>query len=157
MSIRELLKISTHGFIILFLAFTVLPVKLNYSSMAIIVLLVLALINLFYTGPSKFRDKYKFLILAIPLLVYLLGLINTQNLNSGLSFVTRNLSFIAFPIIILSLGDFFKKSLIFRAYLILLIVIDLYLIYLFIYYFNFGESFTKNTGQNFIEPYLFSL
>lgn len=141
MSIREFLKISTKVLVFLFLAFTILPVKLNYSSMVIIGLLVLALGNLFYDRPKLNEYKYVFLILIAPLLVYLIGLLNTQNLNSGLSFVSRNLSFIAFPVIFISLGNLVKKSFALNTFIILVVIIDLYLVYLFIYYFNFGERF----------------
>ncbi len=141
MSIRELLKISTNVLIVLFLVFTILPVKLNYSSMAIIGLLVLALGNLFYDQPGLIQYKYIFIILIAPLLIYLLGLLNTQNLSSGLSFISRNLSFIAFPVIFISLGNYVKKSFVLNTVIILVVIIDLYLAYLFIYYFNFGERF----------------
>ncbi|MEP0133279.1 MAG: O-antigen ligase family protein [Eudoraea sp.] len=141
MSIREILKISTNILVILFLGFTILPVKLNYSSMVIIGLLVIALCHLFYNGLRTIPNKYFVLVLTVPLLIYSLGLFNTQNLSSGLSFITRNLSFIAFPVIFLSLGKFVKKSLVFNSFLIFVVIIDLYLTYLFIYYFNFGERF----------------
>lgn len=109
--------------------------------MTIIGLLVLALGNLFYNRPKLNGYKYIFLILIAPLLVYLIGLLNTQNLNSGLSFVSRNLSFIAFPVIFISLGNLVKKSFVLNTFIILVVIIDLYLVYLFIYYFNFGERF----------------
>jgi O-antigen ligase len=141
MSIRELLKVLTNVVIVLFLAFTILPVKLNYSSMAIIGLLVLALVNFFYERQGLVQHKSFLLIMIAPLLIYSLGLLNTQNLDSGFSFVTRNLSFIAFPIIFIGVGNMVQKSFVLKAYVILVVIIDLYLAYLFVYYFNFGERF----------------
>ncbi len=141
MIIKKIFSILANILIILFLGFSILPVKLNYSSMAIIGLLAVSLVYLFYSGLKTIKNKYFILILTIPLFVYLLGMLNTQNLSSGLSFISRNLSFIAFPVIFLSLGDFVKKSIVLNSFLIFVVIIDLYLTYLFIYYFNFGERF----------------
>ncbi|MCL6266672.1 O-antigen ligase family protein [Flagellimonas myxillae] len=142
MNIDSIISRTTNVLLLLFISFTVLPVKLNYSSITIVALLVVALVNLILKENKGGVNGYVF-VLSVPLLVYVAGMINTENLDNGWSFVTRNLSFLAFPIIFYSLGNRVQKQKIFNAYLVILTLVNIYLLYLFAYYFNFGERFYK--------------
>lgn len=131
----------TNLFLILFILCTVLPVKLNYSSICIIILLGISALN-YFTGKGVINStKKKLFIIGIPLLIYVLGLLNSSNLDYGVKFISRNLSFIAFPFIFYSLSKWINKNSLFSFYLIGLAVVNMYLWYLFIYYFNFGQRF----------------
>lgn len=141
MSINNIIPKATNTLLSLFILCTVLPVKLNYSSISIILLMTLAIIN-FFINKGKLDCSKKYLVLVIiPFLVYSVGLINSTNVDYGLKFLTRNLSFIAFPIIFCSLNDWVNKKVLINTYLIGLFFVNLYLLYLFIYYFNFGARF----------------
>ncbi len=141
MSLKEIILKSTNTLLILFILFTVLPVKLNYSSIVIVVLVALSLLNLFTSKLEKVNKKHYIFLLTVPLLVYTLGLLNTTNTDYGFGFLTKNLSFIAFPLTFFSLGNYVNKEKVFKYFLFGLALTNLYLIYLFIYYFNFGTNF----------------
>lgn len=127
---------------ILFILFTVLPVKLSLSSNVIVALFVLGLVNLFiHNSKIEGYDGLKVFFITIPFLIYAIGLINTSNMDYGLRFLSKNLSFLVIPIIFFSLGQHIKKAIIYKAFLIGLGLTNIYLIYLFIYYFNFGTRF----------------
>ncbi len=141
MNIIGLLPRLTNVLLGLFVLFTVLPVKLNYSSIAIVSLSVLAMAAMLY-GRDKERNPHrKLFLISLPFFVYLLGMINTTNGATGFDFVTRNASFLAFPLIFYGLGHWVNKKVLLRVFLAGLLVTDSYLIYLFVYYFNFGERF----------------
>ena len=143
MNLKGILPYVINGVILLFILFTVTPVKLNYSSMAIILLVVLALgIRIGVKGWKAGTSILIFLI-STPLLIYLLGLLNTSNLPEGMSFVIRNTSFLAFPLIFYFLGKWVNRKAILQGYLIALSLTNIYLIYLFVYYFNFGARFYR--------------
>lgn len=142
MNIKNIISKATNILLVLFVCFTVFPVKLNYSSIVIIALCLVSLINFYYERLKSIPKRYLFLV-SIPFFVYLFGLINTSNLNDGISFVTRNLSFLAFPLVFFSLGDKVKQKIVLNSFLLSLLVVNIYLIYLFFYYFNFGERFYK--------------
>ncbi|MFD0932000.1 O-antigen ligase family protein [Psychroflexus salinarum] len=144
MSIRKLIPQLTNFFLILFILFTVLPVKLNYSSITIVILVILSLVNLLILKNNSFkRLKYSIFSISIPIVIYALGLINSTNIDYGLGFVSKNASFLAFPLIFFSLSKYINKDLLFKFYLLGLFVTNLYLLYLFVYYFNFGLRFYK--------------
>lgn len=144
MSIKKLMPQLTNFFLVLFILFTVLPVELNYSSIIIIVLVLLSLINLIVIKNNSFnRLNYFVFIITIPFIIYASGLINTINIDYGLKFLSKNMSFLAFPLIFFSLSKYINKDLIFKFYLLGLFVTNLYLLYLFAYYFNFGLRFYK--------------
>ena len=142
MNTKNTLPWSINGLMAVFVIFTAMPVKLNYSSMAIILLAILSIIVLLFNGVKGRPGGRMVFVLTIPLLVYLLGLINTSNLAEGMSFVGRNASFLAFPIIFFGLGKWINKRMLLITFLIALAITDLYLIYLFVYYFNFGARFS---------------
>ncbi len=141
MTISEILNRLSRLFAALFVLVTVLPVKLNYSSMAIISLTLLALFRLIYFREAHRLPKAFLAAMTIPFAVYMLGLINSSNVEVGLDYVTRNASFLAFPIIFGALGDNLLKRRLMPVFLTGLAITNTYLIYLFIYYFNFGERF----------------
>lgn len=144
MSIKKHLENLTNFFLILFILFTVLPVKLNFSSLTIIALVFLSLLNLIIIRKISFRLSSHFIfITTIPLVIYGLGLINTVNIDYGVGFLSKNMSFFAFPLIFFSLNKYVNKDLLFKSYLVGLFVTNLYLLYLFVYYFNFGLRFYK--------------
>lgn len=144
MSIKKLISRLTNFFLILFILFTVLPVKLNFSSLTIIALVLLSLINLIIIKNDNFKpSSYFIFIITLPLAIYGLGLTNTVNIDYGISFLGKNMSFFAFPLIFFSLNKYVNKDLLFKSYLVGLFVTNLYLLYLFIYYFNFGLRFYK--------------
>ncbi|EMY80189.1 O-antigen ligase family protein [Psychroflexus gondwanensis] len=144
MNIKKLISKLANLLLILFVLFTVLPIKLNYSSLAIILLILLGIVNLFLkNGKSPHSKDFFIFIISIPLVVYIFGVLNTSNTNYALGFLGKNLSFIAFPIIFFSLGRYVNKSLILKLYLLGLFFTNLYLLYLFFYYFNFGLRFYK--------------
>lgn len=144
---KNILKILTNTMLAVFLLCTVLPLPLNYSSIAIISAVV-------FSGADKmlnqetlpFNKKFLFL-LTIPFFVYLLGLINTSNLESGIDFLVRNLSFLAFPVIFYAFGHRVQKDFLMVAFAAGLILTDFYLIYLFFYYYNFGEKFYRIVSE----------
>lgn len=141
MSINGIILKSTNFFLILFVFFTVLPVKLNFSSLTIIILTAISLVNLIvYRRTIASLNPLVFLI-SIPLGVYGIGLINTSNLDYGISFLVKNLSFLAFPLVFYSLNKYIDREKILKSYLIGLVLNNIYLIYLFLYYFNFGAKF----------------
>ncbi len=148
MNLKTYIQKANNIFLYAFVITTILPVKLNFSSITIIILLATSLINGIM---SRKKGNYQLLILAIPLLVYIFGLINTENIHYGIKFITRNLSLIAFPVIFFtnSNNKFIQPKKILKALLITLFLVDIYLIYLFVYYFNIGEKFSIIT-TNFI-------
>lgn len=140
---KALLKLSNF-LLALFILFTVLPVKLNYSSITIISLTTLSVISLISKKFKKLNQQgYFIFFISIPLAVYILGLINTSNLDYGISFIEKNLSFLAFPVIFFCLGKSINKEILYKVFLLGLFVTNIYLIYLFFYYFNFGLKFYK--------------
>lgn len=142
MSLKKIIAKSTNFFLILFVLFTVLPVKLNYSSITIILLIVMSIINLFAFNNKNFKTtKYNVFVISIPLIIYSLGLINTSNIDYGLIFLSKNLSFLAFPVIFFSLGKYINQEKLYKSFVLGLFVTNLYLVYLFFYYFNFGTKF----------------
>jgi hypothetical protein len=141
MSINEAILKSTNFFLPLFVIFTVLPVKLNYSSIVIIILCVIGLINFVVNRKSIVFSKPLIFLICIPLGIYILGLINTSNLDYGLSFLVKNLSFLIFPLIFFSLSKYIDQEKVLKSFLMGLALNNIYLIYLFFYYFNFGAKF----------------
>ena len=142
MSLKEIILKSTNTLLILFILFTVLPVKLNYSSIVIVVLVALSVLNLFTSKLENVKNrKYYLFLITVPLLVYTLGIFNTSNTDYGFGFLVKNLSFVAFPLTFFSLGNYVKKEKVYKYFLFGLSLTNLYLIYLFIYYFNFGTNF----------------
>ena len=142
MSLKKIILKLTDFFLLLFILFIVLPVKLNYSSIVIISLTVLSAINLFLNKNENFKPiKYYIFIISIPLVIFTLGLINTSNTSYGLTFLSKNLSFLAFPFIFFSLGKNVNQEKLLNTFLFGLSLTNLYLIYLFFYYFNFGLKF----------------
>jgi O-antigen ligase len=111
--------------------------------MTIILLVVLALIiRLGFKGWRPATSALIFLV-SSPLVIYLLGLLNSSNLTAGTDFVVRNASFLAFPLIFYFLGKWVNKLAVLHWFLIALSATNLYLLYLFVYYFNFGARFYK--------------
>jgi len=144
MNIKKLIPKLTNFFLILFVLFTVLPVKLNYSSIIIIILVLLSITNFLVSKDKSFKLLKIFIFcVSIPLIIYTLGLINTTNIDYGLGFLSKNMSFVAFPLIFFSLNKYINKDLLYKFYLLGLFVTNLYLLYLFFYYFNFGLRFYK--------------
>jgi len=142
MNTKEIIIKATNFLLVLFVLFTVLPVKLNYGSITIILLILLSITNLFCAKNRKFTtSEYYIFILSIPLIIYAIGLINTRNVGYGLNFLTKNLSFLAFPLIFFSLGKYINQVKLYKSFLLGLALTNLYLIYLFFYYFNFGTKF----------------
>ena len=141
MNMNKIFSKSVNVLLAIFVLFTVLPIKINYSSI-IIVLSILSLFNVVFIKNKNFFKHYSF-ILSIPFFVYAIGLINTSDFVKGIDFLTRNASFLAFPLIFYSLSGYINTKFLLKIYLLSLFLIDLYLIYLFIYYFNFGERFYK--------------
>ncbi|MCF6297287.1 MAG: O-antigen ligase family protein [Flavobacteriaceae bacterium] len=90
----------------------------------------------------KKAGNYQLFILAIPILIYIFGLINSDNLDYGVKFISRNLSLIAFPIIFFSnnKNTYIKTDSLLKVFLTSIFILNIYLIYLFIYYFNLGEK-----------------
>src|SRR5690606_24727679 len=127
--------------LLLFVLFTVFPVKLNYSSIVIILAALLSLIKVFTSKEGRLVFSGLFFIISTPLFIYLLGLVNTSDIDEGLSFILKNLSFLAFPLIFGSFYEQINKKLLLNAFLLGLCIVNIYLIYLFIYYYNFGERF----------------
>lgn len=144
MNIKKYIAKLANLFLILFVLFTVLPVKLNYSSIAIVILVILSIFNLLmFKNKCSQLLKYSIFIVSIPFCIYLLGLINTSNIDYGFKFISKNMSFIAFPLIFFSLNAYIDKSKLYKFFLIGLFVTNLYLLGLFFYYFNFGLRFYK--------------
>jgi hypothetical protein len=142
MNTKEIIIKASNFFLILFVLFTVLTVKLNYSRITIIILIALSIVNLFISKNRIFKAaKYYIFFISIPLIIYALGLINTSNASYGLNFLTKNLSFLAFPFIFFSLGKYVNQVKLYKSFLLGLTITNLYLIYLFFYYFNFGTKF----------------
>lgn len=142
MNTKEIIIKASNFFLILFVLFTVLPVKLNYSSITIIILIALSIVNFFLSKNRNFKAaKYYIFIISIPLIIYALGFINTSNTSYGFNFLTKNLSFLAFPFIFFSLGKYANQVKLYKSFLLGLTITNLYLIYLFFYYFNFGTKF----------------
>lgn len=142
MSLNRIIINATNFFLILFVLFTVFPVKLNYSSITIIILSALSIINLFSSKNINFKlARYYIYIISIPLVVYTFGLINTSNTSYGLTFLSKNLSFLAFPLIFFSLGKYIIQEKLYKSFLLGLSLTNVYLIYLFFYNFNFGTKF----------------
>lgn len=141
MSINGIILKSTNFFLILFVFFTVLPVKLNFSSLTIIILTAISLVNLIVYRRSIASLNPLVFLISIPLGVYAIGLINTSNLDYGISFFIKNMSFLTFPLIFYSLNKYINREKILKSYLIGLVLNNIYLIYLFLYYFNFGAKF----------------
>lgn len=127
--------------LLLFVLFTVFPVKLNYSSIVIILAALLSLIKVFTSKEGRLVFSGLFFIISTPLFIYLLGFVNTSDIDEGLSFILKNLSFLAFPLIFGSFYEQINKKLLLNAFLLGLCIVNIYLIYLFIYYYNFGERF----------------
>lgn len=142
MSIKKTILQLANLLLMLFILFTVLPVKLNYSSIVIIILLLLSIFNLLvFRHDFEINKRLIIFILCIPFLIYSVGMINTINIDYGFNFLTKNLSFIAFPFIVYSLQNYIKLDKVYEIFLIGLTSVNLYLIYLFLYYFNFGTKF----------------
>lgn len=141
MSINGIILKSTNFFLILFVFFTVLPVKLNFSSLTIIILTAISLVNLIVYRRSIASLNPLVFLISIPLGVYAIGLINTSNLDYGISFFIKNMSFLTFPLIFYSLNKYINREKVLKYYLIGLVLNNIYLIYLFLYYFNFGAKF----------------
>lgn len=142
MNIKETLTKSVNFFLILFVLFTVLPIKLNYSSITIIILSLLAIINLFFSKERKKSFKnYSLFLISIPFFIYALGVFNSSNVDYALKFLSKNLSFIAFPLIFFSFNNYIKQKKIYVAFLLGLAITNIYLIFLFFYNFNFGAKF----------------
>ena len=111
MSLRKIISKSTNLLLVLFVLFTVLPVKVNLSSTVIILLIILSIINFFLAEKfSILNNNLNIFIVTLPLVVYSIGLFNTSNLDYGLSFLERNLSLLAFPIIFYSLFNYKLKN-----------------------------------------------
>lgn len=142
MSIKNVIAKLTRTLVSLFILFTILPVKLNFSSIVIISLTALSFLNIaFFYKKAIFKNSFKLFLISSPFFVYSLGFLNTLNIDSGLSFLLKNLSFIAFPFILTSLNEYIFKNKVILTFLISLVIIDVYLTYLFIYNFNFGAKF----------------
>jgi len=142
MNLKKIIVKSTNFLLILFVLFTVLPVKLNYSSITIILLTALSIINLITFKNKIFKPvRYFYLFISIPFVIYALGLINTSNTSYGLGFLSKNLSFLAFPLIFFSLGKYINQVKLYKSFLLGLSLTNLYLVYLFFYNFNFGSKF----------------
>ena len=126
-----------------FIVLNIFPVKINFANGPIILLLVLSLYGMIKNFRIKHLNHFLF-ILSIPLMVYSLGMINTENLEYGTKFIMRNIYFLVFPFILYNQAkESINSDLIYKFYLGALAVVNLYLIYLFIYYFNLGERFYK--------------
>src|SRR5690606_32474758 len=141
MNLKRIQSKLINYLLLLFILFTVLPVKLNYSSILIILASLLAVINIFNSKTLNVANSRVLFFISIPLLIYLLGFINTADTEEGVSFILKNLSFIAFPLIFYSFSGQINKKLLFNGYLFGLCFVNIYLIYLFIYYYNFVERF----------------
>ena len=142
MSLKKIIATLTNYFLIVFVFLTVLPVKLNYSSIVVFVLVGLSFIKLFcFKDNALVVTKYYLLIISTPLIVYFFGLINTLNMDYGYNFLAKNLSFIAFPFIFFAIGKHVQIRNVYKAYLIGLCLTDLFLMYLFFYNYNFGTKF----------------
>jgi O-antigen ligase len=141
MNIKPILKKLINILLCLFIITTVLPVKLNYSSIIIIVLVGCSLLNLIIDKEAR---QYYLFLLSIPFFIYILGLINTDNLDYGLKVISKNLSLVAFPLIFFSNNNKgqIQVNKILQAFLLALVIVDIYLIYLFVYYYNIGEKFS---------------
>ena len=142
MNLNKIILKSTNLLLILFVLFTVLPVKLNYSSIPVILLTVISVVNIFISRGRNFKlANYHIFIISIPLVIYAVGLINTSNTDYAINFLTKNLSFLAFPLIFFGLGNYVDQVKLYKSFLFGLLLTNLYLIYLFFYYFNFGTRF----------------
>jgi len=142
MNLSRIILKSTDFLLILFVLFTVLPVKLNFSSITIILLAILSIIHFLIPKNRNFNTaNYHIFIISVPLAIYALGLLNTSNTDYGLTFITKNLSFLAFPLIFFSIGRHVNRIKLFKSFLFGLALTNLFLIYLFFYYFNFGAKF----------------
>lgn len=142
MNSKKIIAKSTNFLSILFVLFTVLPVKLNYSSITIILLTVMSIINVFIFEDKNFKAiKYYVFSISVPFIIYTFGLINTSNIGYALVFLSKNMSFLAFPIIFFGLGKYIDQLKLSKSFIIGLALTNVYLIYLFIYYFNFGTKF----------------
>lgn len=123
-----------------FVIFTVLPFKLNFSSISIVLLLVSAILYFVLNKPDVKKEIC--CLVSVPFIIYIIGLVNTNDIDNGLDFLSKNLSFLAFPLIFHLLPKHVLKfGTILNVYLASLIIIDIYLLYIFIYYFNLGERF----------------
>jgi O-antigen ligase len=111
--------------------------------MTVILLVVLALGIRLRTKGWQPATSIQIFLVSTPLFIYLLGLINTANLSAGMDFVVRNASFLAFPLIFYFLGRWVNRQAVLHGFLIALSATNLYLLYLFIYYFNFGARFYR--------------
>lgn len=142
MNTNSKLQKALEYFLIGFVAVTVLPFKLSFSSIFLVGALFLSLIYLFRT--KDIRSSKWIFILAIPLCVYLLGILNSENTKYAFRFLERNLSLLFFPLIFYSVGvkATFNKTLLWRAFLFALVAVDSYLLFLNVYYFNLGEKFS---------------
>lgn len=142
MSINLGLQKAINYLLIGFIIATVLPLKLSISSLFLAVASLISVIY-FFTSPQKVRNKNLF-VLTIPLLVYLVGFINSENIGYAFKMLERNLSLLLFPIIFFCIGrdDNFNKKAIVLSFLGSVIIVDFYLAYLYSYYFNFGEKFS---------------
>ena len=144
MNIKRLITKLSNFFLVIFIILTVLPVKLNYSSIAIIILVLLSISNIIlFKSRNQKSIKYSIFIVSIPLIVYIFGLINTKDIKYGIDFLSKSMSFLAFPLIFFSLSEYIKKEKLFKYFLLGLFITNLYLIYLFFYYINFGLKFYK--------------
>ena len=129
-----------------FVAFTVLPVKINLSSIAIIVLACFGALTLLQ---ERKVGSVLYFVLAIPLVVYIVGLINTENMDYASRWLTRNLSFVILPIYFFFSGKTVSQKMIDQTlslFLVVLAALNFYLIYLFVYYFNYGERYPRIVG-----------
>ena len=141
MNISTLSIRGTEVCLLVFIIATVLPMKLSIASIGIALAAVCALV---YFLNNKQKGFIMLFLLALPLLVYVFGLFNTSNLSYGTRFLERSLSFLLFPLLFFFLGKrhTIRTSIIFQGFVLALLVADIYLLYLFTYYFNFGEKYS---------------
>jgi len=129
-----------------------LPIK--YNSWAINVLVVAWLIEPQFKERVKriINNKHVWVFIGF-FLIYIVGLLYSDNIKYGVKFITRNLSFIIFPIILTSSNidkEKKNKALAFFAYFTLIISVVLLVVALFNYFTtgDFSSLFYDNYTQH---------
>ncbi len=126
----------------LFIFFLTVPIYKNGTSLILILLLISTLFFSIKTRNIRFNKKYLFLI--IPLIVYSFGLINTINIDYGLSFFIRNISFFFIPLIFSNFNFKYNNLEWFKLFFIIgAIISSIISSFYFFYYFNIGEKLYK--------------
>ncbi len=138
----ELLNKLKFYLLLLFVVFLSIPIYTNGTSLAIIIITVLVFINAIKEKQLNFQQKYFFLL--VPFCVYALGLFNTTNLDYGLNFLLRNISFILLPLIFSNINlSSLQVRRIKQTFLLTSAITGLYTFYIFYYYFNIGTKLYK--------------